>query len=403
MKWIAGGVTAAQGFLAWGVSAGIKRGRKLDLALVASETPATAVGLFTSNLVQAAPVQLSKARLRGGLARAVLLNSGSANCLTGERGLQDARAISRQVADLLGEEDGRVLVASTGLIGTRLPVPKIRRAIPALVRQLSRDGHARAARAILTTDTRTKEVAVADRVAGARCHLGGMAKGAGMIAPNLATMLCVLTTDAAVDRRLLSELLRGAVAVSFNEITIDGDMSTNDAVFLLANGRSGVTIRRHTREAGQFDRMLSLVTQRLKHLLVQDGEGATCMATIIVDGARTSAEAQGCARRVACSPLVKIMLSGGDPNVGRIAAAVGASGARFDPRKLEIGIGGVGTVVRRGAIQPFNVSAARKALRSRPPVHPAIDIDLHAGRARGRVTTCDLTEEYVRINARYST
>lgn len=403
MKWIAGGVTAAQGFVASGVSAGIKRGRKFDLALVASDVPSTAAGVFTTNAVQAAPVRISKARLRGGVAQAVLLNSGSANCLTGPAGGRDAERASRRVADALGVEEHRILIASTGLIGTRLPVFKIQRAIPGLVRRLSREGHARAARAMLTTDTRTKEAAVSDRIAGAQCHLGGMAKGAGMVAPRMATMLSVLTTDLGIERDLLSEALRSAAASSFNRISVDGDMSTNDSVFILANGRSGVLVRRNTPAARRFARMLAAVTQRLARLLIQDGEGATCIARIGVRGARTPSEADACARRVAESLLVKTMLAGADPNVGRIAVAVGASGARFDPEKLEIRLGGVGVVVSRGAIKPFDAALARTWLRPRPPLHPSIEINLHAGAARSWMLTSDLTEEYVRINARYST
>ena len=403
MKWIRGGVTAAHGFTASGVSAGVKRGRKLDLALVVSDTPATAAGLFTTNTVQAAPVQLSRARLRGGTARAVLVNSGNANCLTGSRGFRDAALLGRDLAHALGCDERQVLLASTGIIGRRLPVQKMRRAIPTLVGQLDRQAHAQAARAILTTDTSMKEVAVSGRIGGRACRLGGMAKGAGMIAPHMATMLCVLTTDVAIDRALLREMLRNAVRASFHHISIDGEMSTNDSVLLLANGRSGVEIRRNSPGAGQFGSMLHGATQRLAHLLVKDGEGATCMAYIGVSGARTAADADACARRVASSPLVKTMLAGADPNMGRVAAAVGASGARFDPKKLEIRIGGLGVVVRGGTVRSFDAARARKWLRPRPPAYPAMYINLHAGRARSWMLTSDLTEEYVRINARYST
>lgn len=403
MRRVAGGVTAAHGFTASGVSAGIKRGRKLDLALVVSETPATSAGVFTTNAVQAAPVQLSKTRLRHGSARAVLINSGNANCLTGARGLRDAITLSRDLANALGTEERQVLLASTGIIGRYLPVGKMRRAMPSLIRSLSPQGHRLAARAILTTDTSTKEVAVAARIGGGMCRLGGMAKGAGMIAPHMATMLCVLTTDVAIDQRLLDELLRKAVDASFHHISIDGDMSTNDSVLLLANGRSGVTIPRRSRAAQQFESMLSFVTQQLAHLLVKDGEGTTCMAYVNVSGARTESEARACACQVASSPLVKTMLAGADPNVGRIAAAVGASGARFDPKKLEIRIGGLGVVVRAGTIRPFDAALARTWLRPQPPVYPTLQINLHAGRAASWMLTSDLTEEYVRINARYST
>jgi glutamate N-acetyltransferase/amino-acid N-acetyltransferase len=237
MKWMPGGVTAARGFLAAGVSAGIKRGRKLDLALVVSEAPAMAAATFTTNTVKAAPILISQQRIRAGKAMAVLLNSGCANCLTGQAGMHDALTLSRLTARELGIAEEQLQLASTGLIGSRLPVGKIERALPSLIRGLSRAHHRQAARAILTTDTVPKEAAVAESIAGATVHLGGMAKGVGMMAPRMATMLCVLSTDAAVDHRLLAEWLREAVDASFNRITVDGDMSTNDSVFLLSNGR----------------------------------------------------------------------------------------------------------------------------------------------------------------------
>lgn len=399
MNAVSGGVTAAAGFQAAGVSAGIKRSRKPDLSLVVADAPATAVGVFTTNRVQAAPVRISKTRLRGGTARAVLINSGCANCMTGPAGHRDARTLSRTLAEALGIAEPQVLVASTGLIGRRLPVPRIVRAVPALVGQLSRAHHAAAAQAILTTDVRVKEAAVAAALNGRTCRLGGMAKGAGMIAPSMATMLCVLTTDVAAPAGLLRRLLQQAVARTFNQISVDGDMSTNDTVFLLASGRSGVRLREGSRAAQTFARMLEAVAGRLARAIVQDGEGATRLMAVEVVGARTAADAQACARQVACSPLVKTMLAGGDPNVGRIAGAVGASPARFDPQHLEILIGGQ-RVVARGTALRLGKAVARQLLT---PAEVVVRIHLHAGRASGRMLTCDLTEAYVRINARYST
>ncbi len=399
MRWIAGGVTAALGFQASGVSAGIKRSREPDLALVASGRPVSAAGVFTTNRVQAAPVVISQQRLRYGRARAVLINSGCANCLTGPAGMQDALRLSRAVAQGLGIAEGDLLVASTGLIGRRLPVQRIQRAVPLLVKQLSRAHHAAAAQAILTTDLHVKEAAVEAIVDGRACRVGGMAKGAGMIAPSMATMLCVLTTDAAVAPSLLRRILQQAVEGTFNRISVDGDMSTNDTVFALASGRSGVVIRPGGSSGRVFERLVLAVAGRLSALLVKDGEGAARIAEIRVAGGRSEQEAQACARQVACSPLVKTMLAGGDPNVGRIAAAVGASAARFDPQKLEVLIGAA-RVIARGAVVPVGKAAARQLFR-RPDI--AIRIHLHAGRAEGRMLTCDLTEEYVRINARYST
>ena len=399
MPWIRGGVTAARGFLAAGISAGIKRSRKPDVALIASEGPAAAAGVFTTNRVQAAPVSISRQRLRGGFARAVLINSGCANCLTGPAGVRDALTLSREVAQELSIEEREVLVASTGIIGRRLPVPRIQQVIPALVGRLSRSNHHTAAQAILTTDLRVKEAAVEERIGGCRCRVGGMAKGAGMIAPSMATMLCVVTTDVVVPPGLLRSLLREATARTFNQISVDGEMSTNDSVFALSSGRCGVTIRQGTAGARIFAGMLKAVMGKLATLIVQDGEGAAKLMEVEVIGARSDREAQACARQVACSPLVKTMLAGGDPNVGRIAAAVGASSARFDPNRLEIFLGNR-RVVSRGAALRLGTTVSRQLL-SRPQVN--VRIDLHAGRATGRMVTCDLTEEYVRINARYST
>ena len=397
--WISGGVTAARGFRASGVHAGVKRSRKPDLALVVCELPATAAAVFTRNRVQAAPVLISKGRVRRGMARAVLINSGCANCLTGAQGFQDALRLGRAVAKRLHLAEVEVLLASTGLIGSRLPVSRMERAIPLLVNQLSRAHHEDAAQAILTTDLHVKEAAVQAVIGGRLCRLGGMAKGSGMIAPSMATMLCVLTSDVGIAPGLLRNLVQGAAERTFHRMSVDGDMSTNDTVFALASGRSGVTIRPGTSSARTCAAMLEAVSARLAGLLVADGEGASRVMEVRVMGARTEQDAQACARQVACSPLVKTMLAGHDPNVGRIAAAVGASPARFDPKRLEIRIGSH-RVVSQGAALPLTKSVSRRLLN-----HPEVSvrIHLHAGRAEGRMVTCDFTEEYVRINARYST
>ncbi len=399
MRWISGGVTAAQGFTASGVSAGIKRSRKPDLSLVLADRPASAAGVFTVNQVQAAPVLISRRRLKPGRARAVLLNSGCANCLTGAAGMRDALALSRAAAQMLNMNEAEILVASTGMIGRRLPLPRMQRVMPALVRGLSRAHHAQAAEAILTTDVRVKEAAVEGWIGGRRCRIGGMAKGAGMIAPSMATMLCVVTTDAAIAPGLLRRMLQEATARTFNRISVDGDMSTNDSVFALASGRSGVSITAGTPAARQFAALLGSVLGKLAVLIVKDGEGATRMMTIEVTGARTDAQAQACARQIAFSPLVKTMLAGGDPNVGRIAAAAGASIARFNPNRFEMFIG-THRVVAHGEALRLGKSLARQLLH-----HPEVTVrlHLHAGRGSGWAQTCDLTEEYVRINAHYST
>ena len=399
MKWITGGVVAPQGFLASGVSAGIKLSRKPDVALVVCEEPAAAAAVFTTNRVQAAPVAISKQRVRRGRARAVLINSGCANCLTGAAGVRDALTMGRDVARALKLSEAEVLLASTGVIGRRLPLSRMRRAIPSLVAQLSRANHRSAAQAILTTDLVSKEAAGQQRIGGRICRVGGMAKGAGMIAPSMATMLGVLTTDVSITPGFLRQLLREVVEQTFNRISVDGDTSTNDTVFALASGRSGVAIRPSTKAARDFTQMLLAVSQKLALLLVEDGEGASRTMEVQVVGARTAREALACARQVACSPLVKTMLAGADANIGRIAGAVGASPARFDPGRLEIAIGGR-RVVSRGVPVPLEKASARRLL-DHSSVH--VRIDLHAGRAEDRMWTCDLTEDYVRINARYTT
>jgi len=398
MQWIPGGVTAARGYLAAGVSAGIKRSRKPDVALVVSEASASVGAVFTRNRVKAAPVVVSQRRARRGTARAVLINSGCANCLTGAAGLQDALRVSRSAATALGIPEQELLIASTGLIGRRLPVARIQRAIPGLTARLGRSSHRLAAEAILTTDRLPKEAAVAATVNGHTFRVGGMAKGAGMIAPSMATMLCVVTTDADIAPALLTKVLQRATTETFNQISVDGDMSTNDTVFALANGRSGVRIRQGTASERRFTDAVVAVTGALAKRIVQDGEGATRVMDVQVTGARSDREAQACARQVACSPLVKTMLAGADPNVGRLAAAVGASSARFDPQQLEIAIHGR-QVVAGGAVRTDK--AAARTLLARPEV--TVRINLHAGRACGRMLTCDLTADYVRINAGYST
>ena len=399
LRWISGGVTAALGFRASGVSAGIKRSRKPDLSLVVSDTPAVCAATFTTNRVKAAPVLISMERVRRGTARAILLNSGCANCMTGRSGHADALTLGRRIAQVLGVSESQVLLASTGMIGRRVPVPRMVRKMPALVETLSRQGHRNAALGILTTDLRAKEAAMETRLDGRWVRLGGMVKGSGMIAPTMATMLCVLTTDAVIDRGLLTRLLREAVARSFNRITVDGDMSTNDTVFALAGGASGVRIRAGTRQAAAFAEMLSRVTQRLAAMLVEDGEGVTRLALVEVIGAKTESDAVRCARQIANSPLVKTMLAGGDPNVGRVAAAAGASGARFDPNRLELRVDGV-PVVLRGEAQRLSKALAKQLLT---PKTVTLQVHLHAGPASARMLTCDFTEDYVRINARYST
>jgi len=399
MGWVQGGVTAARGFVASGISAGIKPSRRPDLALVVSDSPASAAAVFTTNRIKAAPVTISQQRVRQGRASAVLLNSGCANCLTGAGGLRDARQLGQAAAKALGMAERDMLLASTGLIGTRLPVARITRSIPRLVSGLSRARHHEAAWAILTTDRRPKEAAIKLSLGRRVVRVGGMAKGAGMISPSMATMLAVITTDAAAPAGLLRRLLREAVESSFNCISVDGDMSTNDTVLLLANGASGATLRPGSRATREVGAALQAVAERLAQLIVQDGEGAKRVLEVTVTGARTERQARACARSVISSPLVKTMVAGADPNMGRVAAAVGASGARLDPRTLEMTLQGR-RVVARGVVLARAQESVRRRMR-RPRI--AITMHLHAGAASARMWTCDLTTEYVRINAGYTT
>lgn len=369
------------------------------MALVVSETLAVCAGTLTTNRVKAAPVLISRQRLKAGRARAVLLNSGCANCLTGAQGMRDALALGRCAAKALAMPERHILLASTGMIGRRLPVPRMQRVIPELAARLGRRGHHEAALGMLTTDATAKEAAVEGRIGNRLCRLGGMAKGAGMIAPSMATMLCVLTTDVAMEPSLLTRLVREAVEATFNRISVDADMSTNDSVFILANGAAGVRIRPDTHAAKQVAAMLQAVCRRLAHLIVKDGEGATRVATIEVVGARSDTQALRCARQIAGSSLVRTMLAGGDPNVGRIAAAAGASGAWFRPEALEIRLGGH-AVVSRGDVNAIGKELARRLMS---PRELRVQVDLRAGRGRARMATCDLTEAYVRLNASYPT
>lgn len=399
IKWIAGGVTAASGFLASGISAGLKRQRKPDMSLVVSTRSAVSAGTLTTNRVKAPPVLISAQRLKSGAGRAVLLNSGCANCMTGAQGMRDALMLGRAAAKELGISERHVLLASTGMIGRRLPVPRMLRVIPLLAGALSRAGHRLAALGILTTDAMAKEAAAEAVISGRKVRLGGMAKGAGMIAPRMATMLCVITTDAAIDRTLLASLLRQAVDATFNRISVDGDMSTNDSVFCLANGASGARIKAGTPGAKQFALMLAQVCRKLALLIVKDGEGAFRIAHIRVTGARSDAEALRCAKQVAVSSLVRTMLAGGDPNVGRVAAAAGASGAYFNPDTLTISINGQ-VLISGGDTKPLGNELAKRLMA---PREATIHVALHAGHGQASFISSDLTEAYVHMNASYPT
>jgi len=394
---VAGGVSAPQGFEAAGVRCGIKlRGR--DLALVFSRRPAVAAGVFTTNRFPAAPVQVSQPRAKSGHAQAVVLNSGCANACTGEQGLADARQMAELAARALAIHPEAVLVCSTGLIGAALPMDKIAPGINQAVDSLSPQGGPDAARAIMTTDTVPKEIALEFLVEGKPVRVAGMAKGVGMIAPNMATLLCVLTTDAGLEPQDLDISLRWAVDRTLNSITVDGDTSTNDTCVILANGASGMQLQ--TQEHLQhFQAALDRVLSHLARAIVMDGEGATKLVEITVRGAPTYEEARRVAFTIANSPLVKTALFGADPNWGRVLAAAGRAGVALEPEKADLAICGIAMF---GGGQPlaFDAEQAHQALLAR---EVSISLDLHQGPLAATVWTCDLTTKYVKINAHYHT
>jgi glutamate N-acetyltransferase/amino-acid N-acetyltransferase len=391
------GVTVPLGFRASAVAAGIKPGRP-DLALVVADCDCTAAGVFTSNLAQAAPVLLSRQHLASGRARAIVANAGCANAGTGAPGLADARETAELVARAVGCRAEEVVVASTGVIGVRLPMPKLRAGIAEAAARTAREGGAEAARAILTTDTKPKEVVVEFRVGETTCRIGAMAKGAGMIAPNLATMLAFFTTDAAVESSLLRQALVAAVGASLNRITVDGDTSTNDTAVVLASGASGAPPITGPGPANDaFTHALGAAALQLAEMLVRDGEGATRIAHVLVEGARSTSDAERIARSVAESPLVKTALHGGDPNWGRLLAAAGRAGVAFDVNRASIWIGDV-HVAEAGAARDYEEKVAAAAMHEDPV---RFRIRLGEGDARSWMWTTDFSRAYVDINAHY--
>jgi glutamate N-acetyltransferase / amino-acid N-acetyltransferase len=392
------GVTVARGFRAAGVAAGIKA-QGLDLALIVSDAPAAASAVFTTNRAQAAPVLVSRDHLArsGGVARAVVVNSGCANACTGDDGLQAARDMTAATAALVGCPAEQVLVASTGVIGVSLPMSKIRAGLPGAFAALGADQGGAAARAIMTTDPFPKEAATTLQIDGRDVRIGGTAKGSGMIEPMLATMLAFITTDAAVPQPLLDRALRDAVADTFNAITVDGECSTNDCVMLLANGAAGAVV-----SDASYDRFAAGVRQVCAELaigIVRGGEGATKLVTVTVTGAASSADARRAAKAIANSLLVKTAIHGGDPNWGRLVAVAGRAGVAFDLARAKVTIGS--TVLFEGG-RPFDEAAPEAAAHLRGS-DIAVGVDLGAGRASSTVWTCDLSAEYVRINAEYRT
>jgi glutamate N-acetyltransferase / amino-acid N-acetyltransferase len=391
------GVNFPKGFRSAGVYCGIKKPGLLDLALIVSDTEASVAGTFTQNRVQAAPVRWSKRVVAGGRARAIIANSGNANCLTGEQGERDAQRMAVMVAERLGCPPEQVVVASTGVTGVRMPMNAIEAGIPDAFARLS-DGDDRAtADAILTTDTFPKRACLELETPDGIVRIGAIAKGAGMIAPNMATMLAFITSDAHIEPTPLQGILTEVVQQTFNCITVDGDTSTNDMVILLANGASGTTLRGHSLE--RFQQGLYQVCEYLAKRIVRDGEGATRLFEVRVEGASSPQEARQVARTIAESLLVKTALHGGDPNWGRILAAAGRSGVPIELNHLRLTLQDV-VVFENGQPLPFDEGALAQKLLGEEVL---IRLELGQGEASAHFWSCDLTAEYVKINSAYRT
>jgi glutamate N-acetyltransferase/amino-acid N-acetyltransferase len=386
-----------KGFQAAGVAAGLKKNGNKDLGLIVSRTPAIAAGVFTQNRVQAAPVILDRERIRSGLCQAIVANSGNANCCAGEAGMQAAKETARLAASALGISEDLVLVASTGVIGLPLPVEKVRSAMPSLVASLKPDGFMTLAEAIMTTDTVPKVISRQGMLAGIPFTITGAAKGAGMIAPNMATLLCFVCTDIGATANQLHACLLESVQQSFNRITVDGDTSTNDTALILASGLSGAVIR-NSEDRAVFQGILNDVLITLAKMLVKDGEGATKLVEIRIKGAAAESDARQIANTVANSNLVKTAIFGEDANWGRILAAAGRSGIAFDPDRTDICFNDVLMFSEGGGRGAAAEDAVTQVLKLPEFV---ITVDLHSGSCQSSVWTCDFSVDYVRINADY--
>ncbi|MFN0119415.1 MAG: bifunctional glutamate N-acetyltransferase/amino-acid acetyltransferase ArgJ [Blastocatellia bacterium] len=391
-------VTAPKGFLAATTRCGLKKAGE-DLAVIYSEHPATAAAVFTRNLVHAAPVALSREHLRNKTHRAFIVNAGCANACTGAEGMRNARATAAALARKLGCPPAEILVCSTGVIGMQLNMEKLDAGLETVTGQLSRDGGRGVAEAIMTTDTRPKRALKMATIGGRRITIGGVAKGAGMIHPNMATLLSFVTTDAAIGKPALQKALNLAVEDSFNRVSVDGDTSTNDTLAVLANGAAGNAPIGAAKGADfeKFVRALTDVCRALAIAVARDGEGARKLITIQVRNAPSRRDATRIAETISTSPLVKTAIAGSDANWGRILAAAGRSGAKFDPEKVDIRLGAL-PVCRRGAGLKFDEARAREIL-NREEV--TLTIDLRQGDASVTAWTCDMTEDYIRINADY--
>ena len=401
IKTVPGGtVTSPKGFFAGAVSAGINQraAGKLDLAVLFSEIPCVAAGVFTSSKLKGAPVVLTQQRLEKGQAGAVVVSSGCSNSFTGGHGLADAAEVAALVAEGIGIRPEEVLVASTGTIGVPLPMKRIRPAVGKIV--ISRDGGHDLAIAMMTTDTMPKETAVRVKTGDSRFTIGGAAKGSGMIHPDMATLLCFLTTDAAVDRSFLKGALKKAVDVSFNMVSVDADTSPSDTVLLLANGMAGgEPITAKSKQADAFRQALERVCVYLARCIAADGEGATRLIEVVINGAASRLEARKAARAVVSSTLVKAAIHGADPNWGRVVAAVGRSGADMDEYRIDLYLGDI-QVVKEGRALPVGKREINKLLKGR---EINLRVNLNLGRGSATAWGCDLSREYVAINSDYMT
>ena len=403
-SFIDGGITAPQGFTAAGVHCGIRKNRqKRDLGLIVSDRPAAAAAVYTQNLVKGAPLTVTREHLADGTARALICNSGIANTCAAD-GIEKAEAMCAMTAEALGIDAGDVLVASTGVIGPSINLEPIRTGLPGLVAELSAGGSNNCAEAIMTTDTRKKEFAVQLSIGGKNCILGGIAKGSGMIAPNMATMLCFLTTDAAIDSTLLEDALHEVVGDTFNMMTVDGDTSTNDMVVILANGAAGNTpLREKDDDYRQFVDALHELAAKICRALAADGEGATKLVECRITGAASVQDARIAAKAVVSSSLMKAAMFGADANWGRALCAIGYSGAAVDVKRVDmafVSAAGRVEVCRNGAGIPFSEEEAKSVL-TEPEI--TLDIRLHDGSAAATAWGCDLTYDYVKINGDYRT
>lgn len=394
------GVTFAKGFTAAGVKAGIKKSGNLDVALIYTKTQAVVAGTFTQNKVAAAPVYVSKEVVATGTAHAIVANAGCANACTGQQGLDDAHKMAQIAADELGVNADDVIVGSTGVIGVNLPMDKLEAGIKDAVANLSVDGSDNAGRAIITTDTHSKSVTCEFELSGKTVRMGAIAKGSGMIRPNMATMLCYITTDIAIDQALLQKAVSGCVEKSFNMISVDGDMSTNDMVIVLANGEANnAKITEENADYQIFFEKLMMLCTELAKQIAADGEGASKFLTINVRGAKSFADAKTVGMAIANSPLVKTAFFGEDPNWGRVICAVGYSGADMVPEKTVVKFGGI-TIFANGTGATYDEKALAHVMKQKDIV---IDIELNMGQEDATVWSCDLSYEYVKINGEYHT